>query len=111
MVIFCTPLCKWESQIKGIDFDQSYSPVAYADSFRTNIDIASMHRLTDRILDVSNAFQNTNVPIHFVSPPPYYIDWFERSYPNIPLNLDDVPFFYSVYEWNARNKASWKTME
>ena len=54
-----------------------------------------MHRLTDRILDVSNAFQNTNVPIHervFVSPPAYYLDWFERSYPNVPINRDDGPF-------------------
>ena len=54
-----------------------------------------MHRLTARILDVSNAFQNTNVPINervCVSPPPYYIDWFEKSYPDVPLNQDDGPF-------------------
>ena len=77
-----------------MDFEQSYIPVAHTDSFRINIAIASMHRLTSRILDVSNAFQNTNVPIHeivCVSPPPYYLDWFERSYPNVPLNRDDGP--------------------
>ena len=54
-----------------------------------------MHRLTARILYVSNAFQNTNVPIHervCVSTPPYYLDWFERSYLNVPLNQDDGPF-------------------
>ena len=54
-----------------------------------------MQRPTVRILDVSNSFQNKNVPIHervCVSPPPYYLNWFERSYPNIPLNLDDGPF-------------------
>ena len=54
-----------------------------------------MHRLTTRILDVSNAFQNTNVTIHesvCVSPPPYYLDWFEIYYPNVPLNQDDGPF-------------------
>ena len=54
-----------------------------------------MHRITDRILDVSNAFQNTNVTINeifCVSPPPYFIDWLEISYPNFPLNLDDGPF-------------------
>ena len=82
------------SQIKVIDFDQSYSPVANADSFRINISIASMHRLTARILDVSNVFQNTNVPVHervCVSTPPYYLDWFEILYPNFPLNLDDGP--------------------
>ena len=75
--------------IKGIYFDKSYSPVAHADSFRTNIDIASMHRLTDSILDVSNEFQNTNVPIHeifCVSSPPYYLDWLEMYYHNVPLN-------------------------
>ena len=84
------------SQIKGIDFDQSYRPVEHAESFRINIAIAYMNRLTDRILDVSNAFQNTNVPIHervCVSPPPYYIDSFERSYPNVPINRYDGPFF------------------
>ena len=43
------------SQIKGIYFDQSYSPVAHADSFRINIAIAYMHGLTAIILDVSNA--------------------------------------------------------
>ena len=54
-----------------------------------------MHRLTARILDVSNAFQNKNVTINervCVSPPPYYLDWFERSCPNVPLNLDDGTF-------------------
>ena len=55
-----------------------------------------MHRLTARILDISNACQNTNVPIHeivCVSQPPYYLDWFERSDPNVPLNRDDRPLF------------------
>ena len=54
-----------------------------------------MHRLTAIILYVSNVFKNTNVPINervCVSPPPYYLDWFERSYPNVPLNWDDGPF-------------------
>ena len=57
-----------------------------------------MHRITARILDISNAFQNTNVPIHervFVSPTPYYLDWFERYYPNVSLNRDDGLFFFN----------------
>ena len=75
--------------IKGIDFDQSCSQVAHADSFIINIAIVSMHRLTAIILDVSNEFQNKNVPIHeifCVSSPPYYLYWFEISYPNVALN-------------------------
>ena len=58
-----------------------------------------MHRLTARILDVSNEFQNINVPIHervCISPPPYYLDWFERSNHNAPLNQDDDPFFFNL---------------
>ena len=53
-----------------------------------------MHRLTARIFDVSNAFQNTNVPIHerVCVSPSYYLDWFEISYPNVTLNKDDGPF-------------------
>ena len=77
------------SQIEGIVFGKSYSTVEHADSLIINISIAAMHRLTARILDVSNTFQNKNVPIHEIfcfSPLPYYIDWFEISYPNLPLN-------------------------
>ena len=57
-----------------------------------------MHRLTDRILDVSNAFQDKNVPIHervYVSPPPYNQYCFERPYPNVPLNRDDGTFIFN----------------
>ena len=49
-------------------------------------------RITARIFDVINAFQNTNVPtdeIVCVSPPPYYIDWYKIYFPNVPLNQDN----------------------
>ena len=88
--------------------------MAHADLFKINIAIVSMHRLTTMILDVSNVFQNKNVPIYervCVIPPTYYLDWFEMSYPNFPLNLDDGPFCIqcmngiqgtnpSVRQWN-----------
>ena len=54
-----------------------------------------MHRLTSRILDVNNAFYNTNFPIHervCVSPPLYYLSCFEITYPNFTLNRDYGPF-------------------
>ena len=68
----CSYACKFvarhcengSSQIKCIDFDQFYSPVAHADSFRINIANTYMNILTDRILDVSNEFQNKNSSIH-----------------------------------------------
>ena len=70
--------------------------MAHTDSLRTKIAIADMHRLTDRILDVSDVFQNTNVTIHervCVIPPPYYLEWFKISYPSVTINQDDGNFF------------------
>ena len=70
--------------------------MAHADLFRINIAITAVHRLTDRILDVSNSFQDKNVPIHeivCVGPPPYYLYQFQISCPNVPLNQDYGPFF------------------
>ena len=58
-----------------------------------------MHRLTERILDVSDEFHNTNVPIHesfCVSTPPYYLGWFEITYPNVLFNQCYGPFFHQL---------------
>ena len=55
-----------------------------------------MYTIITKILDVINSFQNKNVPIHervCFSPPPYYLDWFEISHPNVNLNWDDGTFF------------------
>ena len=86
-----SPLCR----VQGIDFDPSYSTMEHAASFIINIDIVDMHRINSRILDVNNDFQNTNVTINervYVTPPPYYMDWFGFLNPNVHLNLDDGPF-------------------
>ena len=53
-----------------------------------------MNRLTVSILDVSNEYQNKNVSIHervCVSPPPYDLKRFKRSFLNAPLNRYDGP--------------------
>lgn len=51
------------------------------------------------VLDVKNAFQNTNVPackhMH-ISLPPYYLEWFRKVYPNVPVNPEDGPFCLQV---------------
>ena len=83
-------------KIQGIDFDQSYSPVAHADFFIINITITDMHRFTVRIFYVSNASHNTIFPINSrvcVIPSHYYLDWFGKSYSIVPLNQDKGPFF------------------
>ena len=84
------------SQNQFINVDRSYTPVEHSRSLRINIAFRAMNRLTARILDVSNEFHNRSFPIHervYVSPPPYYIDWFEISYPNFPLNWYEGLFF------------------
>ena len=73
-----------------------------------------MHRLTVRILDISNLFQNTNVTIHeivCVSPPTYYLEWFEIFTPMF-LSIEMMVYFFSqfmngiqgtkpsVWQWN-----------
>ena len=90
--------------------------MAHANSFRINISIADICRLTARILDASNAFQNTNVPIHkifCVSSPPYYLNWFEISYPNVPLNRYDGPFFLQCMnsiQWGESAERQWNIL-
>ena len=95
------------SIIQGIDFYQSYSPVTHFDYFTINVAIADMHRPTVRCLCVIDTFYNTNSPIHEifdVSPPPYYMDWFEKYFPIVPLNRHDSPFSL-MHEWNKGNKT------
>ena len=84
----------------------------HADSFRINISIAAMHRITASILDVSNAFHNTNVPIHkifFSIPPPYYLEWFGKYDSNVPQNIDGSASFIRRVNWIQGTKPSgWK---
>ena len=93
----CSDACKLVAQkcingsfqIQGIEFDEFYSPLAHSDSFRINISISDNHRLTASILYISNDLHNLKVPINervCVIPTPYYLDWFEKSYPNFHLN-------------------------
>ena len=68
-----------------------------------------MHRLTARILDVSDSFLNTNFPIYerfCVSPQPYYLNWFERSYPIVPITRYDGPFCLQFMNWIQEIKPS-----
>ena len=44
------------SHIQNTYFYQYYIPVAHAESFRINISITAVHRITARILDAGNLF-------------------------------------------------------
>ena len=95
MYFFVVHCSNGSSQIQCIYFDKSYIPVAHPDSFIINISVSDIHILTTSMLDISSSFQNTNVAINeivCVVPPLYYMDWFQKSYPNSPLNRYYGPF-------------------
>ena len=94
-VFVFTPLRRWDLLDSMYWFYLPYSPVVYSYYIRINISIGTTNRPTAWILDSRNAFHNTNVPIHeifCVSTPPYYLDWFLISHPNVPLNRDEGQF-------------------
>ena len=86
-------LCRWVSngknQVQGVDYEQSYSPVAKADSIRYCMAVAAEYGMSGYLLDVVNAFQSRfeHDPLkrQYLTCPPGYIDWFRREYPNVPI--------------------------
>ena len=73
------------TQIKGLDYKESYAPIAVIDSIRVCIAISADLCLIIFIIDVSNAFQNTPVNINeriHLYLPPYYLEWFRQQYPH-----------------------------
>ena len=76
------------SQLKGIDFESSYSPTASASSVRTLMCYSAIFRLILGLLDVVNCFQSTLVPSHkriLVTSPPKFIQWYKWRYPEHKL--------------------------
>lgn len=76
-------------QLQGIDFDESYAPVAGACPVRTQLAISASWNLIVGVIDVTNAFQNTILPPHkreYVTLPPYYLEWFKRRHPLITVD-------------------------
>ena len=71
-------------QVKGIDFENSYSPTASASSVRTTFAYASINYLILALLDVVNCFQSTLVPNSkriVVRAPPLFMKWYRWRYP------------------------------
>jgi hypothetical protein len=73
---------------KGVDYAESYAPVATACSIRIVVALAAGHNMTIGIADVKNAFQNTMLPVGqraHLTMPPYYLQWFRRKYPMVKI--------------------------
>ena len=100
------------SQIKGIDFYQSYSPLACADSFIINIAIAAMHRLTYRVLMVAMHYRIKMFP--FMKESVFFTTLLSQLVWNILSQYSSKSILWSIlswiYEWNSREKTSWTTM-
>ena len=75
-------------QIKGIDFFTSYSAIVTTDSVRVCLAFRASMNMLVFALDIGNAFQNTLVRVLqriYVRCPPFYFEWFQTTYPNMPL--------------------------
>jgi len=74
---------------KGIDYEESYSPVARPESIRLCTAIAAHHAMKGYLLDVVNAFQSRfeHNPKHrqYISLPFGFLRWFRAEYPHIKL--------------------------
>jgi len=76
--------CRWvtngQGMIQGIDYDESYSPVARPDSIKTCCCIAASIGMMIFGLDVVNAFQTRYEPHpskrQYITVPPGYLSWF-----------------------------------
>jgi hypothetical protein len=78
-------------QKQGIDFDNSYSPVAEITTIRVMIALSASLGYTFGIMDVKNAFQTTITQAKdriYVNLPPLYREWLQRQ--NIYLDKDQV---------------------
>ena len=108
------PCANGSSWIQGVDFYHHYSPVSHAEYFRTNISIPAMNRPTARILDANNDSQYIHFPINervcFITPP-YYLDWFEKAYLNVPVNRYDGNFFIQCMNESQGTKTNRTKME
>ena len=71
------------TQQEYIDFTDSI------DSIRVLLNIAASSGLTIRLLDVSNAFQNSIIfdatERVYISLPPLFLEWFKHQWPDFPL--------------------------
>jgi hypothetical protein len=80
-------------QQKGIDFDNSYSPVAENTTIRVMIAVCAALQYTFGILDVKNAFQTTITKAKdriYVNMPPLYREWLRSQ----DINLDRDTVYY-----------------
>ena len=63
-------IAKWFSQVQGIDYDETFSPVAMFKSIRILLAIAAFHDYEIWQMDVKTAFLNENLEeeVHMVQP-------------------------------------------
>ena len=76
------------TQLKGVGFYQSSSPILAALILRLIVAIATTHHITIGIVDVTNDFQNSlkdSYEREIIDCPPHYLSWFKFHFPNIHI--------------------------
>jgi hypothetical protein len=73
-------VAKWYSQVKGLDFDETYAPVARLESIRILLAYATYHGFKLYQMDVKSAFLNVHIKEEmYVEQPPSFED---SAYPS-----------------------------
>ena len=86
--LYCRHCANGSVQVKGVDFFNSYAAIVTSDSIRVCVAFGASMNMNTYSLDIGNAFQNTLVPLLqriYVRCPPFYIEWFEQTYPHHKL--------------------------
>lgn len=82
-----------------VDYVPDLAPTVGHSSLRFCLAIAAYKGLKACFGDFSNAFQHTPRPLKadpvYITPPPYFIEWFKQKYPNVKLK-GEKPYVIEV---------------
>lgn len=91
--LYCRMAADGSKQKEGIDFTESYSPVASHMSIRIVICYASANRWTGYVINISNAFQTNFISNvnhrHYMGLPYLFLLWYTNKWPNDPICKED----------------------
>jgi len=78
---------------QGVDYNQSYSPIAKDDSICMCLCIGASQGMSAYIIDTVNAFQtqveSNPAKRQYITLPPCYLQFFQRTFQHIKLPSDD----------------------
>ena len=110
--LYYRPCANGGPMIQGLHFDQSYCPTSGYSSLRIILCLSSVFGLVLYMLDVHNAFQcrplpeNEKSPPIYVTMPPLYLKWFQKSHPKYELDPKEKYVLQMFMNMQGNKQAS-----